>query len=634
MAVLKVLQCKSCGGPLLSGTLKCPHCGAENKIAAPTEVNPLKMSQDMANKYINYFKKISQENPKDENSLFAMGMFYLGLKNYELAQRNFKSAVDLSPMEPDVYYYFALSLIAGRSPKNLNFDEAKRIEEWLCTAIGMQRKRKYLILLMFLRQLAFVANGLQIKENGEQPRELMAEIQTILPEADELTDIQEHVRIKDETCQEYLAILRGEGAMKSHDIDQNEYMGYASMEFPKGADEAILSENPEVFEKLNNESRRKSILSSLWKPNHPVHLMSKSYPIFRFVKTLIKAILIAFLLYLVELIIGFSFNTYKPGKTVDELYAQRMQNQTTHLTKRERVAIWKQLQNTVDEKAKKDSAKLSKYTKAAYDLGDKNGYHFGTPSASELPVVKKYLLINYRHLPITLIIIFLPLLLWIYRTVREILKITKHNNDIRQKNKENDELYDRDLKRYQERPSIHDYIYWCRHYLAANSPVVTMGDPVSEIMHRNKIDEKDLAGKIFFVNHFIEVGEDDEDLTDPADVLETMYLTVAIPQHNKLSIFYNRWDTTSNMFAESDGVSIFYNNISAISREDNELIISTNDGKERSIVLSPNNAKSVLDYQSEDPNYKLTYSITRSGSPNEFMAAIEKLISSHQDNHH
>ena len=127
--------------PLPPGTTVCPRCKTAHAVVS--EVNPLQLPADMTDNYIQFFRSQTESNPKDTNALFGMGLVYLGLKNYELAQRNFKQAVDLSPLEPDMYYYFALSLFEGHNPKHLKTEVTERIEEWLRTAVNRQAKRKY-----------------------------------------------------------------------------------------------------------------------------------------------------------------------------------------------------------------------------------------------------------------------------------------------------------------------------------------------------------------------------------------------------------------------------------------------------------------------------------------------------------
>ena len=83
MAILKVLRCGHCQRPLKEGQTQC-SCGSVNTLVQ-ADVNPLKMTNEMAQQYIDVFKQKAQENPKDTNAMFAMGLFYMGLKNYELA---------------------------------------------------------------------------------------------------------------------------------------------------------------------------------------------------------------------------------------------------------------------------------------------------------------------------------------------------------------------------------------------------------------------------------------------------------------------------------------------------------------------------------------------------------------------
>ena len=89
---------------------------------------------------------------------------------------------------------------------HLSNNVTNRIEEWLHTATNRQAKRKYLILQMILRQGAFVANGLQVK--GEQPIELFNRIIKMVPEADEIVELEEHVQITDPQTLSWLSQLK------------------------------------------------------------------------------------------------------------------------------------------------------------------------------------------------------------------------------------------------------------------------------------------------------------------------------------------------------------------------------------------------------------------------------------------
>lgn len=172
MAQLKIQRCKVCTSPLPVGIAKCPKCGAEHQFV-PEVVNPLLFSASQAENLRTAFETDPKSNPRDVNSLFGKGLVYLSLQNYELASLNFKTAVDLTPNDPDVYYYYALSLFAHRSPVLLSDLEAERIEMWLQTAIKILPKRKYLILELLLLQGAFKGKGKAIPADKKRTRAIV-----------------------------------------------------------------------------------------------------------------------------------------------------------------------------------------------------------------------------------------------------------------------------------------------------------------------------------------------------------------------------------------------------------------------------------------------------------------------------
>lgn len=83
----------------------------ERNISLFEVVNPLLFSASQAENLRKAFETDPKSSPRDVNSLFGKGLVYLALQNYELASLNFKTAVDLTPSDPDVYYYYALSLL-------------------------------------------------------------------------------------------------------------------------------------------------------------------------------------------------------------------------------------------------------------------------------------------------------------------------------------------------------------------------------------------------------------------------------------------------------------------------------------------------------------------------------------------
>lgn len=203
MAQLEVLQCSGCGSPLAPGALSCEYCGNKNVIRSKR--NPLKITSKVAGEYIAFYTKKTRRNPRDTNALYAMGLLYLGLKNYELAQRNFRDAIDQSPLDADVYYYYALSLVAGGNIHAMSPADVKRIEQYIGTAIQMETKCKYLALLAVVREEYYVRNHLVMQ--GDTPRDLLEQAMNYTP--DEIDEIAEHCTFHSDDIRFNLDLLTG-----------------------------------------------------------------------------------------------------------------------------------------------------------------------------------------------------------------------------------------------------------------------------------------------------------------------------------------------------------------------------------------------------------------------------------------
>ena len=308
MATLKILRCKNCTAPLPAGTTTCPKCHAVNLVQS--EVNPLQLPSNLTNDYIEFFKQQTDANPKDTNALFGMGLVYMGLKNYELAQRNFKLAVDQSPLDADVYYYFALSLFEGHNPMHLKNTITTRIEEWLHTATNRQAKRKYLILQMILRQGAFVANGLQVK--GEQPVELFERICTMVPEADEITELEEHIQITDQQTLAWLEQIKNGGykPAEKRPTDVNEACLGLGMNTFLVADSVSLRDEYFMFSDngdfeggisaLEDINKREEFFDFQYPPCEPELEKKPFYPLWRMIKVAIGY----FILWIIALVVA------------------------------------------------------------------------------------------------------------------------------------------------------------------------------------------------------------------------------------------------------------------------------------------------------------------------------------------
>lgn len=630
MAILKVLRCGHCQRPLKEGQTQC-SCGSVNTLVQ-ADVNPLKMTNEMAQQYIDVFKQKAQENPKDTNAMFAMGLFYMGLKNYELAQRNFKMAVDRQPTEPDMYYYYALSLFEGKSPKALDHQTANKIEEWLHTATNLQGKRKYLILLMILRQGAFMANGLQVR--GEQPDELFAKIKTLMPEPDELLEIETHVNISDPQNVEYLQILKGkkqENKTREHDYS---YFESFRCDIPTEHDNDLPEDWHAAVKRLEDPQERLNFFDYMYEPVPPQKIEKPSYPIGNMLKRLIIMVAVTFVFFITEGIVSYSLKEVKlyPNQTVKEQYQELYGKKK--LSRQERKEKMEMLRNDSIEQAQKDSAFIAECCLVGYQTEDKEGnkqHKWALSIADEDKdiVTEKYgITHDYRAL-LTLLFLLSPFIIFLTKTIVRFSRVSKQRQAVSAENDANQAKYKDALDIHHNRATLLDMVDFCRQFLSHSTEITTLGDPVGQTLKACGVyNEKEVPGRILFLNYFTQYDKNDDSrayTNDPYHVLDRVYYVVAIPQADRLIINYNYWDTFKNELEPCDMDSVYYRNINSISMRNNSIFIEMN-GTNKEIFLGPY-GKNLLEYQHEDKSESLTYSEVRTGNPHEFIAALNQLIS-------
>ncbi len=194
MAKVSILQCSGCGASLSPDNSKCAYCGSVNVITA--EVDPFKLDADLKSKYTSYFREKAASNPRDVSALYSVGLFYLELKSYDLAVKNFSEAISQSPDDPDVYYYYVLALNGGKKPRKLMLKDASKMEEYLNTSLQLSRQAKTLYLLALIKEDFYTGNCLKMP--GQDTASLVSEART-LPAADEdISFMLNHVLIKDD----------------------------------------------------------------------------------------------------------------------------------------------------------------------------------------------------------------------------------------------------------------------------------------------------------------------------------------------------------------------------------------------------------------------------------------------------
>ena len=133
--MIAVEECPNCGAPAGPSARNCTHCKAEFFLKTLAYVGNL--GNAAVQKYVNLYKGLLRANDDDGEAMLGLGICYLQLKLYAVATTNFNKAIEVIPDQPDVYYYYALSLIGGRALRTLRDSEVSHILEYLNTAIQL-----------------------------------------------------------------------------------------------------------------------------------------------------------------------------------------------------------------------------------------------------------------------------------------------------------------------------------------------------------------------------------------------------------------------------------------------------------------------------------------------------------------
>lgn len=202
MVTVEIIRCQGCGANLSPNNTTCEYCGSINVIKS--KENPFSLDESLTKKYVNFYKDKVKAEPSDGEAVFALGLFYLRLKLYDLAIKNFANAIEIMPDESDVYYYYSLSLLKGRRPKTMTLSEVKKIEEYLNTAIQLNDKTAYYTFLAALKYDFYKQNGFKV--TNPNYFELLDKAQSISSfDSNEFSILKEHLILRDGPVYEFIS---------------------------------------------------------------------------------------------------------------------------------------------------------------------------------------------------------------------------------------------------------------------------------------------------------------------------------------------------------------------------------------------------------------------------------------------
>ena len=608
MAQLSINQCQNCGKILAPGVTKCGKCHTEHSVI-PTVVNPLRFSAAEAAGYRSQFEEQVKEFPKDSNALFAMGLTYLGLKNYELADEYFRKAVALTPSNPDVYYYTALSLFHHRSVMNLSKMEMDRIEQWLDTAVKIQPKRKYLILQMILRQ-GMSSMGLNVDTDKLSPAELLQQAKITVQEEDELYEIEQHVLVTDEKTRTMLnSLVNGDKAGNTSIFPEtmNAYLNFC--DYARENDGEWSTEN---VKKLCDENARRAFFKVLHEPQVPQKLPKPSL-IAPFFKSLWKGALAIFSVIVIIIIVQ-GFLKWGGDHTIKGETPQARLEAFQSMAEGRKVYVARYR----DEAGKEIAVRGPFNDEKVLSLPDATKYSWKVPGFKG----------NLGK-----ILIILPLILWALFTIKRFYVCARERRDVGKRNQADREQYEREHAAYLDRPSIEDYKLFCSLFAGPNNNgyIVDEGDFVEAALQQAHIAEDDIKngnGKIFFSCYLLDSDDNNDECRDPEITLRQMAVRVCVAMRDSIVFLHGIWETESNVMPVLDQERLLYSqianfrNIQSYSTLD---VVSHSNTVLAEIIYGYGDFPSLFRYQGVNPSDDLTYSTTRTSDFDEFYNSLVKM---------
>jgi len=575
----------------------------------PTVVNPLRFSAAEAAEYRSQFEEQVKEFPKDSNALFAMGLTYLGLKNYELADEYFRKAVALTPSNPDVYYYTALSLFHHRSVMNLSKMEMDRIEQWLDTAVKIQPKRKYLILQMILRQ-GMSSMGLNVDTDKLSPAELLQQAKITVQEEDELYEIEQHVLVTDEKTRALVnSLVNGDKAGNTSIFPEtmNAYLNFC--DYARENDGEWSTEN---VKKLCDEDARRAFFKVLHEPQVPQKLPKPSL-IAPFFKSLWKGALAIFSVIVIIIIVQ-GFLKWGGDKTIKGETPQARLEAFQSMAEGRKVYVARYR----DEAGKEMAVRGPFNDEKVLSLPDATKYSWKVPGFKG----------NLGK-----ILIILPLILWALFTIKRFYVCARERRDVGKRNQADREQYEREHAAYLDRPSIEDYKLFCSLFAGPNNNgyIVDEGDFVEAALQQAHIAEEDIKngnGKIFFSCYLLDTDNNNNDCRDPEITLRQMAVRVCVAMRDSIVFLHGIWETESNVMPILDQERLLYSqianfrNVQSYSTLD---LVSHSNSVLAEIIYGYGDFPSLFRYQGVNPSDDLTYSTTRTSDFDEFYNSLVKM---------
>lgn len=156
--------CSQCGWAFDTAALRANTCMKCNSAMLVTSVAYLeKFEKPAIHKYIAQYTTALKANPQDADALLAVGICYIQLGLFDLADKFLQRLIDTDPASAAGYYYRSICLFRGKRPRCVSLTVAREAERLVSTAMELDPANgRNDWLLGAIRHDYYVVNGMTV----------------------------------------------------------------------------------------------------------------------------------------------------------------------------------------------------------------------------------------------------------------------------------------------------------------------------------------------------------------------------------------------------------------------------------------------------------------------------------------
>ena len=143
------LACPGCGAPVSTSDAVCKYC--RRPVVITTFNSVYAMSLPEVNKYAGAYTRALADAPEDQKLNTSAAMCFLKLKMYSKASAAFAKAVEENFDNSEIFFYAAISLLAGKKAFLAMRPTINKIEEYINAALMIEPKGIYYFFWAYIR---------------------------------------------------------------------------------------------------------------------------------------------------------------------------------------------------------------------------------------------------------------------------------------------------------------------------------------------------------------------------------------------------------------------------------------------------------------------------------------------------